>query len=192
MRIAILAKGETLSEYAEGEYDEVWGLNQIGKSHELDRLFVMDDFKLRLPYYDGNEFPEWLKSYSGRLITSRQYDEWPSSEEFPLVEVAHFFGLPLGIAMYSTVDYMFAMAIYEGVSEIHTFGVDCRHGEKLDLIRTSIAVWIGAALSRGIRVTSKQGSFSRWWTYAGRCMEQGLYGYVERPRIEELAGSKVT
>lgn len=186
MKIAILAKGKTLAEYpGRSDFDQTWGLNQIAKTHELDRLFVMDDLELRLPYYDGPEFPNWLKSYRGRIITSKRYEAWPTSEAFPIIEIAHFFGLPLGIAMYSTVDYMMALAIYEGATEIHLYGVDCMD-PKLEHMRTSIAVWIGAAMSRGIRVTSKQGSFSRWWTYAGRCMEQGLYGYVERPRIEQL------
>lgn len=186
MKLALLAKGKTLGLFPGNEgFAETWGLNQIAKTHKLDRLFVMDDLELRLPYYDGPEFPNWLKSYSGRIVTSRRYEEWPTSEEYPLLDVAHFFGLPLGIAFYSTVDYMIALAIYEGAKEIHLYGVDCMD-PKLEHMRLSIAVWIGAAMSRGIRVTCKDGSAYRWWTYAGRCMEQGLYGYVERPRIEQL------
>jgi hypothetical protein len=186
MKIAVLAKGKTLAEYpGPAGYDEVWGLNQLAKTHKLDKLFVMDDLKLRMPHYDGPEFPEWLKSYPGRIITSRQYEEWPTSRPFPIEDVAKHFGLPLGIAMYSTVDYMLAYAIYKEAKQIDLFGVDCV-SNKMELVRTSIAVWIGAAMSRGIRVTSRDGSFSRYWTYAGRCLEQGLYGYVDRPRIETL------
>ena len=189
MKIAILARGETLSEYQEeNDYDEIWGLNRVGETHKLDRLFVMDDFKLRLPFYEGNEFPEWLKTYRGRLITSRKYDEWPESEAFPAIECAHYFGLPLGIAMYSTVDYMIATAIMENAEEIHMYGVDCPYKIVTDVVRTSIAVWIGAALARGILVTSRHDSFSQWWTHVGTIHELGMYGYAMRPRIEDLAG----
>jgi hypothetical protein len=187
MKIALLAKGPTLSQFS-GEFDEVWGLNQVAQTHELDRAFVMDDLKLRLPYYDGNEFPEWLKGYSGRLITSKAYPEWPTSEDYPLMDVVRTFGIPLSIACYSTVDWMIALAIHEGVGEIHLFGVDCV-APGLDMARCSAAIWIGAAMSRGIRVTSKQGSAFTWWTNTGICMDQGFYGYVGRPRIESLVES---
>lgn len=188
MKVAILAKGETLANFKRN-HDEVWGLNQLALTHSLDRLFVMDDLVYRMPHYDGPEFPDWLKTYPGRIITSKAYPAWPTAEEFPLQAVARYFGLPLGIAMYGTVDYMIALAIYEGADHIDMFGVDCLP-QKMELVRTSIAVWIGAAMSRGIRVTSQDKSFSRYWTYAGRCLEQGLYGYIDRPRIETLTESK--
>lgn len=189
MKLALLAKGPTLSQFpGNAEFDEVWGLNQIGQTHDLNRLFVMDDLALRLPYYNGDEFPEWLKGYSGRLITSKAYTEWPTSEEYPLMDVVRTFGIPLAIACYSTVDWMLALAIHEKAEEIHLFGVDCV-SPGMDQVRCSAAIWIGAAMSRGIRVTSKQGSAFTWWTNGGICMEQGFYGYVGRPRIEQLIES---
>ena len=186
MKIAILARGETLKEFTRDGFDEVWGLNRLGETQELDRLFVMDDFKLRLPFFEDKEFLEFLKTYPGRLITSKKYDEWPAAEEFPVIEVAHYFGLPLGIAMYSTVDYMIAMAITEDVDEIHLYGVDCPYKAVTDVVRLSIGVWIGAAMARGILVTSRRDSFSYWWTHVGFAHENGMYGYVNRPRIETL------
>jgi len=187
MKIAILAKGPSLGEYPGEGFDEVWGLNQIAKSHQLDRLFVMDDLKLRMPHYDGPEFPEWLKTYPGEIITSTKYDEWPTAVEFPVEEVAYYLGLPLGIAMYSTVDYMIAYAIYKKVDEIYLFGVDClSNTPQINRTRTSVAVWIGAAMSRGIRVVSSKGSFSTSWTSAGACMDRAFYGYVNPKRIENL------
>jgi hypothetical protein len=148
----------------------------------------MDDLELRLPYYDGPEFPSWLKTYDKPIITSKQYDDWPTSQAFPLTDVAKFIGLPLGVAYYSTVDYMLSYAIYRGATRIDLYGVDCV-APKMEQERTSAAIWIGAALSRGIRVTSKQGSFAQNWTAVGRCLERGVYGYVERPRIEDLVAS---
>lgn len=191
MRIALLGKGKTLEQFPGPVFDEVWGLNQLAQTHVLDRAFVMDDLELRLPYYDGHEFPDWLKTYEGRIITSKAYPEWPTSEAYPILDVARHFGLPLGIAFYSTVDYMLALAIVEGVSEIHLYGVDCLD-QKLDQIRCSTALWIGAAMSRGIRVTAKKGSAFTWWTDGGICLDHGLYGYVGKPRIEALAGSQTT
>lgn len=192
MKVALLAKGPTLDKFeGRDSFDEVWGLNQLGKTHELDRLFVMDDLVMRLPYYDGPEFSDWLKTYKGRIITSKQYDDWPTSEAYPIEEVSKFLGLPLGLAYYSTPDYMVATAIHEGADEIYLFGIDCI-APGMDQVRCSMAMWLGAAMSRGIRVVAPKGSAFTWWTNTGICLEQGLYGYVGRPRIESLVNHCVS
>ena len=90
--------------------------------------------------------------------------------------------------MYSTVDYMLALAIYEGFDRIDLYGVDCIHPKREERVRVSIAMWIGVAMSKGIKVTSQPGSFYQWYTQPGVAYEQGLYGYVGPPRIEHLAG----
>lgn len=188
MKIAILAKGPTLQQYpGRDPFDLVWGLNQIGGTHSLDALFVMDDLKARLPYWAGPDFCEWLKGYDRPLITSKAYPEWELSQSYPIVEVANFFGLPLGISMYSTVDYMLALAVYQRATEIHLYGVDCANPKREETVRVSIGKWIGVAQSHGIRVVSQPGSFFQWQTNVGVNYEQGLYGYSGPPRIEILA-----
>ena len=186
MKIAILAKGPTLKDFG-GEFDEVWGLNQLGKSHDLDKLFVMDDLKARMPYWDP-ELPEWLKTYEKPFLTSRAYPEWSTAQRFPIEAVCRHFGVPLGMSFYSSVDYMLALAIYQGAKEIHLFGVDCSDPKREETVRVGIALWIGVAMGRGIRVISRPGSYYQWFTVPGVCYEKGMYGYVGPPKIEALAG----
>lgn len=145
----------------------------------------MDDLKLRMPKWD-KALPEMLKGYPGRIVTSRVYPEWPTSEAFPIREVSGMFGLPLGISFYSTVDYMIALAIYEGVEEIDLFGVDCMEPKRDERERVSIGRWIAVAQARGVHVKTHGTSFFNWYTVPGVCYEQGLYGYAGPPRIEEL------
>ena len=191
MRIALLAKGPTLKKYPGKEgYDEVWGLNQLGCSHDLDKLFIMDDLVYRMPAWDP-DLPEFLKTYDKPFITSKKYDDWPMAEEYPIREVCHEFGVPLGMAMYSTVDYMLAYGIYLGVEQMDLYGVDCSNPKREERVRVSIAMWIGVAQSRGIRVTTQPGSFYQWYTVPGVCYEEGLYGYCSPPRIEELRAPEV-
>jgi hypothetical protein len=186
MRVCLLAKGPTIQKYPGPEaYDEVWGLNQLCKSHDLTCLFVMDDLQLRMPAWDA-EFPEWLKTYDRPIITSRAYPEWPTAVEFPIREVCKKHGWPLGMAMYSTVDYMLAYGIHIGVSQMDLYGVDCAHPKREERERVSIAMWIGVAMSKGIKVTTQGGSFFHWYTQPGIAYEHGLYGYAGAPRIEEL------
>ena len=191
MKVAILANGETNRNYTSNptrpKYDQVWGLNQQAtwKGIELDKCFVMDDLKLRMPFYAGYDFVNWLKDYKRPIITSKAYEEWPTSEDFPIKEIAHYFGLPLGISMYSTPDYMIALAIYEGATQIDLFGVDMAREGPIEM-KMATAQWVGAAHARGVLVRSFVGSVLQFVTNPGVCMEQGLYGYAQRPRIEDL------
>lgn len=197
MKICLLAKGESLNKYPGSDgYDEVWGLNQVAMSHDLSRVFVMDDLRGRLPLWTGPEFPLWLQTYDKPIITSTAYPEWPTSQPFPIEDIARWYELPLGISMYSTVDYMLALAIYEccdrygfdgNHNQIDLFGIDCADPKREETVRVSIGKWIGAAQSRNIIVTSQPGSFFQYLTVTGICYEKGLYGYIFPPRIEDLA-----
>ena len=192
MRIAILANGPSLENFGGNhvlrKHDKVWGLNQQAayKGMRLDRCFVMDDLKLRMPFYAGYDFTEWLKTYDLPLITSKAYPEWPTSKSYPIKEVCHYFGIPMGVAMYSTIDYMIALAVFEGATHIDLFGVDMNTVTKDITMKLATAMWIGAAMARGVFVRTFDGSVFQPLTNPGVAMEAGLYGYVRRPRIEDL------
>ena len=197
MRVAILAAGKTVDNFTNNatirnEYDHVWGLNQIAtwSGIALDKCFVMDDLKLRMPFYAGYDFTEWLKTYPQPIVTSKAYEEWPTSESYPIKEIAHYFGLPLGIAMYSTPDYMIALAIYMGATQIDLFGCDYADAMKgTNEMIMATAQWIGAAHARGVLVRTFSGSLFQYITNPGIGMECGLYGYAMRPRIEDLCNT---
>jgi len=197
MKVAILANGETVNKFMQREshlprkYDQVWGLNQQAtwKGLVLDKCFIMDDLKLRMPAYAGYEFCEWLKAYERPIITSRAYKEWPTSEAFPIKEIAHYFGLPLGISFYSTPDYMIALAIYMGAKAIDIYGVDMTDQIKSLEMRCSTWGWLNVCFSRGILARTFVGSYFQFATNPGMVMEAGLYGYAQQPRIEDLVNT---
>jgi len=193
VKVALLANGETVQQFTKPgaikpKHDQVWGLNQQAtwKGIELDRCFIMDDLKLRMPFYAGYDFVNWLKDYDKPIITSKAYDEWPTSEAYPIEEIAKYFGLPLGVAMYSTVDYMIALAIFEGATQIDLYGVDMTSKTAPPEMLMGTAQWIGAAHARGVYVRGFVGSIFQFITNPGIAMEAGLYGYVQKPRIENL------
>ena len=194
MRIAILANGKSLENFAGNHvvtpHDQVWGLNQHAaiKNMRLDKCFVMDDLKLRMPFYAGYDFTDWLKGYDLPIITSKAYPEWPTATEYPIKEICHYFGIPLGIAMYSSPDYMIALAIYEGATHIDLFGVDMNQ-DTASIMQLSTSMWIGAANARGVFVRTFQPSVFQALTNVGVAMEHGLYGYVRKPRIEDLVNT---
>jgi len=197
VKIAVLANGDTVQQFTKTgaikpKYDAVWGLNQQAtwKGVELDKCFIMDDLKMRMPFYAGYDFVNWLKLYKKPIITSKAYDEWPTSEDYPLKEICHYFGLPLGTAMYSTPDYMIALAIYMGATQIDLYGVDMTSKAVPPEMLIGTSQWIGAAHARGVYVRTFAGSAFQFITNPGQTMEAGLYGYVERPRIEDLVNNE--
>jgi hypothetical protein len=195
MRVAILALGESIKHYPgrDGDefkkpFDQVWALNGMAYyeiNGGIDRLYVMDDLVYRMPYYSGQEICDKLKTYDKPIITSRAYEEWPTAERFPIEDCVKEFGLPLGLAMYSTPDWMIAHAIMEGFTSIDLFGVD-NLDKAVSEMRSSTAMWIGVAMARGIAVTTYTGCFHQYFTNTSVCMEFGMYGYAFRPRIESL------
>lgn len=194
-RLAILAMGTSIDKYPgrgggkyQKAYDEVWALNGMAfwpGCDDIDRLYVMDDLIYRLPYYSSSELAESLKAYEKRIITAVAYEDWPTAEAFPIKECVKEFGLPLGIAMYSTPDWMIAHAIMEGWAEIDIFGVDNQDKAAAEM-RSSTAMWIGIAMSRGTKITTFPGSYHQFFTSTAVALEFGIYGYAFRPRIETL------
>lgn len=194
-RLAILALGRSIDKYPgrggdqyKRAYDEVWALNSMAflpSCEDIDRLYVMDDFEYRLPYYNNKEFGDSLKGYKKRIITSRVYDGWPTAERFPVEDCVKEFGLPLGIAMYSTPDWMIAHAIMDGFTSIDLFGVDNQEKATAEM-SLSTSKWIGVAQGRGIMVNSYLGSVHQFSTNTAFGHEYGLYGYAFKPRIESL------
>ncbi len=195
-RLAILAMGDSIDSYPgkggdeyKRPYDEVWALNGMAffpGCEDIDRLYVMDDLVYRLPIYSGQELAESLKKYEKRIITSRAYNDWPSAERFPIEDCVKKFGLPLGISMYSTPDYMIAHALMDGFTSIDLFGVDNLQ-RAVDEMRSSTAKWIGVAQGRGVTVNTYTGSHHQYHCSTAVCMEFGLYGYAFKPRVENLA-----
>ncbi len=192
MKVAILAGGKSVARYRRNElnpqYDQVWGLNNQAtwKDLTLDRCFVMDDLKMRLPYYTSFDFANWLKTYKRPIITSQAYPEWPTSENYPIKEICHEFGVPAGMAMYSSPDYMIALAIYEGATEIDLYGVDLNSDKELFEFRLGTAHWVGIAAARKVLVRAQAESILQYLTSAAFVIERGMYGYAKRPRIEDM------
>lgn len=194
-RLAILGCGKSIDKYPgrggdqyKAAYDEVWALNSMGffpGCEDIERLYVMDDFEHRLPIYNSEELGENLKTYEKRIITSRVYEGWPTAERFPIEDCVKKFGLPLGIAMYSTPDFMIAHAIMEGFTSIDLFGID-NQDKAAGEMSLATSKWIGVAQALGITVQSYLGSVHQFSTNVAFAHEFGLYGYAFRPRIETL------
>ncbi len=129
---------------------EIWGLNEAHYAYfpRFDRWFEMHDRNLmEQPWRNADHF-EWLKECRLPVYMQSQHDDIPASVGFPRDQVIEEFG----DYFTSTVPYMLALAIYEGFSEIHLYGVDATSRTDYESQKASIEYFIGIARGRGITV----------------------------------------
>lgn len=125
--VAIIALGPSSRDYVSQMcskkgflgVDEVWGVNTANRCYRLDKVFIMDDLKVV-----ERRYPDWsseLKREKVPIITCKQYDDYPSSVEYPLrpvidaVEDDYFS---------TTVAYQIGLAILMKVKELYIYGAD--------------------------------------------------------------------
>ena len=94
----------------------------------------------------------------------------PSSVEYPLSEVMERFGAYFT----STMAYMIALALYEGVDEISLLGIDLDVGDEYKHQKPCVEYLLGMAKGMGVKVTLPVG---------GTLLKAPLYAYGEFPEV---------
>ena len=164
MHVALLGLGPTAKQFIStvgpmggihAFCDEVWGINQAGDIFPCDRVFHMDDVRIQQIRADAR--PEsniaallaWLKTYKGRVITSRAHPDYPALEAFPLEEVVN--GLGGNIYFNSTAAYAVAYAVAIGVKRLSLFGCDFSYANshQAEKGRACVEFYLGMFRDRG-------------------------------------------
>lgn len=189
--VAIVAFGGTSSYYLNAAKqhgdrrrfaDQVWGINGMGSVLQCDLVFHMDDIRIQElraevdPEGHVAGLVQFLRDYSGPVMTSRGQADYPYLIEFPLEDVIN----KLGRAYFNgTAAYAVAYAIYLGVEEISLWGFDFTYpnAHKSEKGRACVEFWLGFAAARGIQIrlppaTSLMDSFED-----ANSDEALLYGY---------------
>lgn len=138
--------------------DEVWTINALGDVLASDLVFHMDDVRVQQIRADAK--PEsniarmlaWMRTYRGRIITSRAHPDFPCLVEFPLADLLNAY--PCGY-FNSTAAYAVAYAVHDvEVTKISVFGMDFTYPNAHDAEkgRACVEFWLGIAHSRGIEL----------------------------------------
>jgi len=137
--------------------DETWAINAMGSALDCDIVFHMDDIRIQelraaaKPESNIARMVDWLRTYKGRVITSRAYSDYPCLEEFPLEAVINH----LGRAYFNnTAAYALAYALYLGVEKVSIFGCDYTYPNAHDAEkgRACLEFWLGYAASIGVEI----------------------------------------
>lgn len=121
-----------------------------------------------------------------RVVLIQTDPRVPTSEAYPREVIQETFGFmgqaqhQLETSFQSSLDWMVALAIYQGATWIDVQGVDMRHQTEYRAQRETFRYWMGIARGRGIRVTVPEPS-----GLDGACE---LYGYYTRTGLSGPPG----
>jgi hypothetical protein len=193
-RVAIVAMGRSCATYINvcaraGDRrliaDETWAIVATAGVIQHDVLFLMDDIPGLLEPTVGVDacmtgMWGWLKDHPGPILTSKTYEDYPGTVEFPLQDVVN----AVGFAYFSSsVAYAIGYAIHIGVKQIQLYGCDFTYPNHhaAEAGRACVEFLIAIAMSRGIGVVIAEDSTLLDMLEP----ERRLYGYVERPDLVE-------
>lgn len=162
-RVALVALGPTSAGYVEyaqrlggrfSIYDEVWSCNTFIGILEADLYFHMDDMAVQeIRAEGGNErvaqLVESVRRTKTPIITSRAYERYPTTVEFPLEEVLRYYGPPAYFN--NTMAYALAYAGFAGVESLHCYGLDYYWGNnpaKIESGKACCEFWLGRIRER--------------------------------------------
>ena len=164
--VAIVAMGPTISSYViasmnaggRGMVDEVWAVNLAAGVIQHDRMFHMDDLHVQRaraearPDTSVGRSMAWIPTHDKPIYTSRQYDDFPASVEFPLEWVVN----KTGADYYNgSVPYALTLAIAIGVKRVHLYGCDYTYEDdllKCERGRACLEWWMGYCALAGVTI----------------------------------------
>jgi len=156
-KVAIVGRCDNTRNQAPFDDDswEVWGL-AWDNLLRADRLFEIHDHWKTGGYFEGGgsdaneQYLRWLQACPCPIYLPEADADVPTSLAYPVEEVKELIGG--NPYLESSVGYMVALAILEGVDRIGIWGVDLTADDEYAYQRPNTEYLIGFARGRGIKV----------------------------------------
>ena len=148
-----------------GVNDSVWRDENIDVCFFMDReLFLTHDFstdEAREAFQKTVGLPPDMVENINNVVTkvcnekkipvycTKEFTDIPTSIAYPIEKIKEFFGTDY---FGNSIDYMIALAIYQGHDVIHTFGLNMSEGSKYIYEKPSTTFWLGVALGYGVEL----------------------------------------
>ena len=178
-RLCILGTAQTLKEAPINEDYEFWALNDMYKVVPVERISRWFEIHKWDMAETKTQHIQVLSQLSIPIYMQEQHPEIPTSVKYPLETLIEHFGRRF---FNSTIDYMIALAIYEGYKDISIYGVHMSYMEEYGEQRPSCLYWLGVAEGKGIKIHIPDDSdlLKSYW----------LYGYEDKKRKDlEVKGN---
>lgn len=124
------------------ENGEIWGVNNTHILRNVDRIIDIHPNRL-----NPNEIKDKYHMYELRekmipTYANEEIPDCPNVKKYPLKEIIEEFDSDY---FSSGIDYMIALALYEGATEIHLYGVCMAKKGEYQHQKPSVEHWIGIA-----------------------------------------------
>ena len=188
-KVAILGTAETWKEFPRDDSFEIWALNDMYKIISgCNRWFEMHNtefIKLWTPSNCTKPHIEFLKELNIPIYMLNSIPELETSVTYPLEKIIEHFGRQY---FKSSVDYMIALALYEGFEEIHVYGVNMAVDEEYSYQRPSCEYWLGRAEGMGVKIHLPESCdlLKRYYLYGYKDDEQTAFQTKATAKIESM------
>jgi hypothetical protein len=160
--LSIIGKGKG---WELAPYDvESWGATQLILRRNVDRVVDMNDYSNNR--WGANETKE---AEAARAKAKELNIPYIDLSNYPINLVIAFFETDY---FSNTIDYMIALAVYEGYTELDLYGVNMARESEYYYEKPGVDYWCGQAMGRGIKVR-RYGELST----VMRTNDGKLYGY---------------
>jgi len=128
---------------------EVWAVNNVHIYREVDLVIDIHHHCLYPIVEKDKQSIEDIKKKGIPFMSREAIPGIPNSIKYPLEEISEEFDTDY---FGSGIDYIIALAIYRGATEIHVYGVMMAKGSEYFHQKPSVEFWLGVAKGRRIEV----------------------------------------
>jgi hypothetical protein len=175
-KVIIIGKGNgwQLAPY-EGE---TWGATQLILRRPVKRVIDMNDYSN--DRWGADETRDAEKAIKLAEAMNVPYIDLKS---YPIEEIKAFFKTDY---FSNTIDYMIALAIYEGATSIDFYGVNMASSGEYSYQKPGVDYWCGQAMGRGIEINIYGETSTIMKTQDGL-----LYGYYTKQKGDNRWGTLI-
>jgi hypothetical protein len=127
---------------------EIWGVNSTHLLRNVDRIIDIHD-RVKPKEEKDQIHMEQLRKKSIPTYSQDEMEGFDNVKKYPLDEIVKEFDTDY---FGSGIDYMIALAIYEGATDIHLYGVCMMTESEYAHQKASVEYWVGIARGRGIDI----------------------------------------
>lgn len=126
----------------------IWGVNNTHFLKDVDRIIDVHVSRLNPQELKDKYHLEELKERDIEAYLHSEMPGMPNVKRYPIEKIIDHFGVDY---FGSGIDYMIALAIYEGATEIHIYGVAMIKGSEYEHQKPSVEFWLGVCAGRGLK-----------------------------------------
>jgi len=160
-KVCLLGTSNTLKEAPIHDKSfEFWALNDMfavipeGIATRWFEIHTRNNIEICHTRNAAIDYLGWFQKSTIPVYMQEKFDDIPASIKYPLEEITKYFGRQY---FKSSLDYMMALALYEGFEEIHVYGVNMAVGDEYAYQKPSMEYWIGRAEGMGVKVVLPAG-----------------------------------